>query len=332
MYLLRRSAARALSATPLKTPFVKPRSITTYTPAFQAPQQRRIPSKFQRRFASDEAAKSESAESAAVAAEELAQTKPEAPVEENLTRAQQNTQQEPTDALSSVSDVSSEGRLRRSRLSLNEPNTMVYVGNLFYEVGEEQLRRIFSRFGNLKSVRIVRDFRHMSRGFGYVEYETIEDARAAIDNLDMQIFEGRNLVVQFHKPKLNKRPGREPLSASQPTSTLFIGNIAYEMSDKDLNDLFRDIRNVTDVRVAVDRRTGQPRGFAHADFVDRASAQKAYDQLQGKVYYGRRLKIDFSDSPKNKKPADGKEGSVTEPEDPFKTEDAPKTEESTQKE
>lgn len=66
------------------------------------------------------------------------------------------------------------------------------------------------------------------------------------------------------------------------------------MSDQDLNDLFREIRNVIDVRVAIDRRTGQPRGFAHADFIDVQSAQKAMEVLQDKQIYGRRLRVDYS--------------------------------------
>jgi nucleolin len=114
----------------------------------------------------------------------------------------------------------------------------------------------------------------------------------------MQVFEGRNLVVQFHLPKDNSKSRNSAGSFEQnpPTKTLFIGNMSFEMSDKDLNDLFRDIRNVMDVRVAIDRRTGQPRGFAHADFIDVASAQKARELLQDKTIYGRQLRVDFSKS------------------------------------
>lgn len=72
--------------------------------------------------------------------------------------------------------------------------------------------------------------------------------------------------------------------------------MSFEMSDKDLNDLFRDIRNVMDVRVAIDRRTGQPRGFAHADFIDVQSATIAKDILSQKTVYGRNLRIDYSKS------------------------------------
>jgi RNA recognition motif-containing protein len=83
---------------------------------------------------------------------------------------------------------------------------------------------------------------------------------------------------------------------SEPTSTLFIGNMSFEMTDKELNELFRTVRNVIDVRVAIDRRTGQPRGFAHADFVDVESAVKAKEYLSGKEIHGRTLVTDFAAS------------------------------------
>ena len=66
------------------------------------------------------------------------------------------------------------------------------------------------------------------------------------------------------------------------------------MSDRDLNNLFREIKNVIDVRVAIDRRTGQPRGFAHADFADLPSAERALAELGGKVVCGRALRVDYS--------------------------------------
>lgn len=87
---------------------------------------------------------------------------------------------------------------------------------------------------------------------------------------------------------------RKEFTPNPPSKTLFIGNLAFEMSDADLNKLFRDIRNVIDVRVAIDRRTGQPRGFAHADFVDIESATKGKEALADLEIYGRKLRVDYS--------------------------------------
>lgn len=98
------------------------------------------------------------------------------------------------------------------------------------------------------------------------------------------------MVVNYMTASTTKR------ALNSPSKTLFIGNLAFEMTDADLNTLFREIKNVIDVRVAIDRRTGQPRGFAHADFVDVKSAVAGMEKLQGKEVYGRPLRVDYSAS------------------------------------
>ncbi|MCJ1401928.1 hypothetical protein MMC11_005145 [Xylographa trunciseda] len=175
------------------------------------------------------------------------------------------------------------------------PSHTLYVGNLFFDVTEDALKKEFQKFGNVNLVRIIYDGRGLSKGFGYVEFADQSSAAKAIESLNQQIFEGRRLTVQYtiRKEKPQHRYG-SMTQKNPPSKTLFIGNMSFEMTDKDLNDLFRDIKNVIDVRVAIDRRTGQPRGFAHADFVDTASAEKAQQVLEAKEIYGRRLRVDFS--------------------------------------
>ena len=101
------------------------------------------------------------------------------------------------------------------------------------------------------------------------------------------------MTVQYTRPR-EPRTFTSLGAKNSPTKTLFIGNMSFDMSDQDLNDMFRHIKNVVDVRVAIDRRTGQPRGFAHADFTDVASAEKALEELKDKEVYGRKLRLDYS--------------------------------------
>lgn len=141
-----------------------------------------------------------------------------------------------------------------------------------------------------------------------MDFETVEGAGKAIEMFNMQNFEGRRLSVQY---TTSRGPiatgGHRPTSIRNPPSkTLFIGNMAFDMSDRDLNNLFSKIKNVIDVRVAIDRRTGQPRGFAHADFVDVESAVKAMEVLQDKEVCGRTLRIDYSASNPSPVPRDFK--------------------------
>lgn len=125
----------------------------------------------------------------------------------------------------------------------------------------------------------------------------MEDAAAAVENLNQQVFEGRRLVVQFHRHRPRERTRLEhtiPREEHPPSQTLFIGNMSFEVSDKDIHDLFRDIRNCVEVRIAADRKTNRFRGFCHADFIDIESAMKAKEQLANRELYGRGLRVDYS--------------------------------------
>ena len=132
-----------------------------------------------------------------------------------------------------------------------------------------------------------------------MEYESTDASAKALTMFNMQNFEGRRLTVQYSLPRGPRQASGNSTTQygmNAPTKTLFIGNMSFDMSDRDLNLLFREIKNVVDVRVAIDRRTGQPRGFAHADFVDVGSAEAAMADLKNKVVHGRALRVDFSTS------------------------------------
>ena len=119
--------------------------------------------------------------------------------------------------------------------------------------------------------------------------------------MDGRTLSGRRMSVQYH---IRRQSTPAPRRKNPASRTLFIGNLSFQMSDKDLHDLFRSCKNVTDVRVAIDKSSGQPRGFAHADFTDTERALEAREFLEGKVVYGRPLRIDFGVSKSNLKPRD----------------------------
>ena len=71
----------------------------------------------------------------------------------------------------------------------------LYVGNLPYSATEDGIRSLFSQYGELDSVFLVKE-----KGFGFVEYTNKEDAEKALE-LDDKDFEGRTLKVNMAKPK-----------------------------------------------------------------------------------------------------------------------------------
>jgi len=84
----------------------------------------------------------------------------------------------------------------------------IYVGNLPYNVTEEELREAFSEFGEVSSVNVIMDkYSGQSKGFGFVEMEKNSEAEEAIKALNESSLKGRNIKVNQAKPR-GKRPQR----------------------------------------------------------------------------------------------------------------------------
>ena len=85
----------------------------------------------------------------------------------------------------------------------------IYVGNLPYEVTEEDLREAFEVFGEVETIKVIRDnYTGRSRGFGFVEMPDSADARSAIDGLNGKELKGRTLNVNEARPRTESRRGR----------------------------------------------------------------------------------------------------------------------------
>lgn len=86
--------------------------------------------------------------------------------------------------------------------------TKLYVGNLSFQTTSEDLRQHFAQIGNVESASVVEDrMTGRSRGFGFVEMTTPEEAAAAIEQLNGKDFGGRNLTVNEARPRTDRGPG-----------------------------------------------------------------------------------------------------------------------------
>src|SRR5947207_14769949 len=85
--------------------------------------------------------------------------------------------------------------------------TKLYVGNLSFQTTSEDLRAHFAQAGNVESASVVEDrMTGRSRGFGFVEMTSPEEAAAAIDQLNGKEFGGRNLTVNEARPRVDRGP------------------------------------------------------------------------------------------------------------------------------
>ncbi len=78
----------------------------------------------------------------------------------------------------------------------------LYVGNLSYDMSEENLRTEFAEYGEVQSAKIITDkFTGRSRGFGFVEMNSDEEGKKAMEELNGKDCEGRQLVVNEARPR-----------------------------------------------------------------------------------------------------------------------------------
>ncbi|NWF78019.1 MAG: RNA-binding protein [Chloroflexi bacterium] len=85
----------------------------------------------------------------------------------------------------------------------------IYVGNLPYELTEQELRQEFETFGEVTSVNIIKDkYSGRSRGFGFVEMASVSQGRAAITGLNGKALKDQTLNVNAARPRSESGGGR----------------------------------------------------------------------------------------------------------------------------
>ncbi len=84
----------------------------------------------------------------------------------------------------------------------------IYIGNLPYSVTEDDLRDVFSQFGQVDSANIITDkFSGRSKGFGFVDMPNDSEAREAIESMNDKDLKGRTIKVNEARPR-EERPVR----------------------------------------------------------------------------------------------------------------------------
>lgn len=87
-------------------------------------------------------------------------------------------------------------------------NNKLYVGGLPYSVTETQLEEVFAAHGTVESARVITDrMSGRSRGFGFVEMSSPEEAEEAMQKLNGTDLEGRSLTVNEAKPQQPRSDG-----------------------------------------------------------------------------------------------------------------------------
>ncbi|KAM8875480.1 nucleolin [Spinachia spinachia] len=157
------------------------------------------------------------------------------------------------------------------------------VNNLSFTATEEALQATFEK---AVSIRIPqRDGR--PKGFAFVEFESAEEAKDALENLNNTDIEGRSIRLEY-----SQNSGRDGGRGNQgPTKTLFVKGLSEDTSDQTLKDSFD---GAAAARIVTDRETGSSKGFGFVDFNNEDDCKLAKEAMEDGEIDGRKVTLDYA--------------------------------------
>jgi multiple RNA-binding domain-containing protein 1 len=186
---------------------------------------------------------------------------------------------------------------------VKDPSSTLFVRNLNFATTTARLKEAFEPVTGFLSAKVKtridpkRPGQALSMGFGFVEFRTTSQARAAISVMNGHKLDDHELVVEFSRNATDTAEERryddvrKKLEAKK--TKVIIKNLPFEASKKDIRSLFGAYGQLRSVRVPkkFDHST---RGFAFADFVSAKEAENAIEALANTHFLGRRLVLEFA--------------------------------------
>ncbi|GAB1601323.1 polyadenylate-binding protein 1-like [Argonauta hians] len=161
----------------------------------------------------------------------------------------------------------------------------VFIKNLDKDIDNRALYDTFSLFGEILSSKIVSD-ESGSKGYGFVHFESEEDAQNCIDKTNGMLLNGKKVFVGKFVPHKDRNRSKN----TKGFTNIYIKNFADKLSDESLRRLFEKYGTVISARVMTDN-AGKSKGFGFVSFADKSEAEKAVNDLNGIEICGRELYI-----------------------------------------
>ncbi|TBU65796.1 hypothetical protein BD310DRAFT_837014 [Dichomitus squalens] len=193
-------------------------------------------------------------------------------------------------------------RERQSKLEeMKAQFTNIYVKNLDPEVTQDDFVKLFEQFGNVTSAVIQTDEQGQSRGFGFVNFETHEEAQKAVETLHDSEYHGRKLFVSRAQKKAEReeelRKSYEQAKVEKMSKyqgvNLYIKNLEDDIDDERLRQEFEPFGSITSAKVMRDEK-GTSKGFGFVCFSSPDEATKAVAEMNNKMIGSKPLYVSLA--------------------------------------
>jgi len=163
-------------------------------------------------------------------------------------------------------------------------NASLHIGNLHPGVDEQMLHQTFSAAGFVpQSIKVCRHVvTAASLGTAYVNFDKEEEAANALKTLNFQNVWEKSMRIQWSQ--------RDPSQRRSCVGNLFIKNLEKSISDKELHDSFIKFGKILSSRVEC-HVNGESKGFGFVHFENPDSAKRAIEDMNGKLWKGKKLYV-----------------------------------------
>ncbi|KAK1442605.1 RNA recognition motif RRM containing protein [Babesia gibsoni] len=173
-------------------------------------------------------------------------------------------------------------------------NVSIYLKNLNFRTRDKTLENHFSGCKGYVSCNVVmRDNATLSRGFGFVEFDNLANAKAAIRSKTGLIIDGKVIEMSIAKKTDKRIVEVSENKILKATTKIIVKNLAFQATRQDLYKMFSFYGEVKSIRIPKSLKSNN-RGFAFVDFVNRESSARAVESLQHTHLYGRHLILEFA--------------------------------------
>ncbi|RXM29253.1 Poly(U)-binding-splicing factor PUF60 [Acipenser ruthenus] len=157
----------------------------------------------------------------------------------------------------------------------------VYVGSIYYELGEDTIRQAFAPFGPIKSIDMSWDSVTMKhKGFAFVEYEVPEAAQLALEQMNSVMLGGRNIKVGRPSNIGQAQPIIDQLAEeARSFNRIYVASVHPDLSDEDIKSVFEAFGKIKSCTLARDPTTGKHKGYGFIEYEKAQSAQDAVSSM-----------------------------------------------------
>uniref|UniRef100_A0A7N8YMX4 Poly-U binding splicing factor a n=1 Tax=Mastacembelus armatus TaxID=205130 RepID=A0A7N8YMX4_9TELE len=153
----------------------------------------------------------------------------------------------------------------------------VYVGSIYYELGEDTIRQAFAPFGPIKSIDMSWDSVTMKhKGFAFVEYEMPEAAQLALEQMNSVVLGGRNIKVGRPSNIGQAQPIIDQLAEeARAFNRIYVASVHPDLSDDDIKSVFEAFGKIKSCMLAREPTTGRHKGYGFIEYDKAQSSQDA---------------------------------------------------------